>query len=92
MFSTTVCPWCDRAAEAIAQRGASCKKINFDNLGPDGNALAMVVMQQTRQNTVPNIIIDKTHIGGYGELMEVMKRCESRDERIPADLCQFFNA
>jgi glutaredoxin 3 len=65
MYSTGVCPYCQRAEMLLKSRGVTAiDKIRID-LEP---ARRDEMMQKTGRRTVPQIYIDEVHVGGYDEL------------------------
>lgn len=65
MYSTAVCPYCQRAEQLLRNKGvAEIEKIRVD-LDP---AQREVMMQRTGRRTVPQIYIDETHVGGFDDL------------------------
>lgn len=65
MYSTAVCPYCQRAEMLLKSKGVTqIDKIRVD-LDP---ALREEMMQKTGRRTVPQIYIDDFHVGGYDDL------------------------
>jgi len=65
MYTTAVCPFCDRAEMLLKQRGVEhIEKIRIDL---DAEQRAMM-MERTGRRTVPQIYIGDTHVGGYDDL------------------------
>lgn len=65
MYSTAVCPYCQRAEMLLAQRGVTeIEKIRID-LDP---AQRDAMMQKTGRRTVPQIYIGEHHVGGFDDL------------------------
>jgi len=65
MYSTAVCPFCQRAEMLLKQRGVTeIEKIRID-LDPAARDL---MMEKTGRRTVPQIFIDQTHVGGFDDL------------------------
>ena len=65
MYSTAVCPYCQRAEMLLKQRGVSeIDKIRID-LDP---AQRDEMMAKTGCRTVPQIFIGQTHVGGFDDL------------------------
>ena len=65
MYSTGVCPYCQRAEMLLKARGVSeIEKVRID-LDP-GKRDEM--MQKTGRRTVPQIYIDEFHVGGFDDL------------------------
>eukprot|EP00933_Yihiella_yeosuensis_P022211 TRINITY_DN17484_c0_g1_i1.p1 TRINITY_DN17484_c0_g1~~TRINITY_DN17484_c0_g1_i1.p1 ORF type:complete len:140 (+),score=24.85 TRINITY_DN17484_c0_g1_i1:103-522(+) len=96
MFSTTWCPWCDRAQAYVESEsgGRSCRKINLDEPPKeiaDSDFIGPALSALTGQTTVPNLFIAKKHIGGFSQLVDVAKRC--KENTLPEehqDICQFL--
>ncbi|MCK6405869.1 MAG: glutaredoxin 3 [Rhodocyclaceae bacterium] len=66
MYSTAVCPYCQRAEQLLRARGVSeIEKIRID-LDP---AVRDDMMQRTGRRTVPQIYIGDTHVGGCDDLI-----------------------
>jgi len=62
MYSTAVCPYCQRAEMLLKQRGVTdIEKIRID-LDP---AQRDAMMQKTGRRTVPQIYIGERHVGGF---------------------------
>jgi len=65
MYSTAVCPYCQRAEVLLKQRGVTeIEKIRID-LDP---AQREAMMQKTGRRTVPQIYIGEHHVGGFDDL------------------------
>jgi glutaredoxin 3 len=65
MYSTAVCPYCQRAEMLLKQRGVTeIEKICID-LDP---AQRDAMMQKTGRRTVPQIYIGERHVGGFDDL------------------------
>jgi glutaredoxin 3 len=65
MYSTAVCPFCQRAEMLLKSKGvAEIEKIRVD-LDP---ARRDEMMKKTGRRTVPQIYIDELHVGGYDDL------------------------
>ena len=65
MYSTAVCPYCQRAEMLLKQRGVTeIEKIRID-LDP---AQRDAMMQKTGRRTVPQIYIGERHVGGFDDL------------------------
>jgi glutaredoxin 3 len=66
MYSTAVCPFCDRAERLLRSKGvADIAKIRVD-LEP---ARRQEMMEKTGRRTVPQIYIGERHVGGYDDLV-----------------------
>jgi glutaredoxin 3 len=65
MYSTAVCPYCQRAEMLLKQRGVTeIEKIRID-LDP---AQRDAMMAKTGRRTVPQIFIGERHVGGFDDL------------------------
>lgn len=65
MYSTGVCPYCQRAEMLLKQRGVTTiEKIRID-LDPVQRDL---MIEKTGRKTVPQIFIGEHHVGGFDDL------------------------
>ena len=65
MYTTAVCPYCQRAEALLRQRGVeTIEKIRID-LDP---AARDQMMARTGRRTVPQIYIGEQHVGGFDDL------------------------
>jgi glutaredoxin 3 len=65
MYSTGVCPFCQRAEMLLKSKGVKdIEKLRVD-LDP---ALRQEMMDKTGRRTVPQIFIGGAHVGGYDDL------------------------
>ena len=65
MYSTAICPYCQRAEALLKLRGVSeIEKIRID-LEP---ARRDEMTTRTGRRTVPQIFIGDTHVGGFDDL------------------------
>jgi len=65
MYSTAVCPFCQRAEMLLTSKGVTeIEKIRVD-LDPHRRE---EMMAKTGRRTVPQIYIGETHVGGFEEL------------------------
>ena len=64
VYSTTWCPWCDRAKALLDTRGIPYDSINIDD-DPD---FRQKLVDLTGGYTVPQIVIGAQPIGGFREL------------------------
>lgn len=71
MFTTQVCPYCQRAKMLLKQRGVTnIEEVRID-LDP---AQRDAMMQLTGRRTVPQIFIGDTHVGGCDDLIALDQR------------------
>ena len=71
MFTTQVCPYCQRAKRLLEQHGVqTIEEVRVD-LQP---ALRDTMVQLTGRRTVPQIFIGDTHVGGCDDLYALDRR------------------
>ena len=71
MYTTLVCPYCQRAKMLLKQRGvAEIEEIRVD-LDP---VQREAMMNMTGRRTVPQIFIGDTHVGGCDDLIALDQR------------------
>lgn len=64
MYSSAFCPYCHRAKSILDSKGVSVEEIFVDRK-PD---IRQTMMDKSGRNTVPQIWIGETHVGGSDEL------------------------
>lgn len=67
MYSTQVCPFCQRAEQLLKTKGVTVHKILVDA----DPARRQEMIDKTGRRTVPQIFINDQHIGGYDNLYEL---------------------
>jgi len=66
MYTTAVCPYCQRAEQLLRARGVTeIEKIRIDLDDPTSRD---EMMQVTGRRTVPQIFIGEYHVGGCDDL------------------------
>lgn len=65
MYSTRVCPYCDRARALFERKKVSFKEIKIDE---DPAQLAEMLKRSNGRRTVPQIFIGDKHIGGFDDM------------------------
>jgi glutaredoxin 3 len=66
MYTTQVCPYCQRAKALLKQRGvAAIDEIRIDVDGEQRDRM----IETTGRRTVPQIFIGDTHVGGCDDLI-----------------------
>lgn len=71
MYTTQVCPYCQRAKMLLRQRGVT----EIDEIRVDLDPVQRkAMMDMTGQRTVPQIFIGDTHVGGCDELVALDRR------------------
>lgn len=73
MYSTRVCPFCQRAKALLKARGVMAIEEILIDLDPVARA---TMVQVTGRRTVPQIFIGATHVGGCDELIALDQRGE----------------
>ena len=65
MYSTAVCPYCQRAEALLKARGVTdIEKVRVDA----EPARLQEMVSRTGRRTVPQIFIGDTHVGGFDDL------------------------
>ncbi|EIM92414.1 glutaredoxin [Stereum hirsutum FP-91666 SS1] len=72
IFSKTYCPYCKRAKGLFAQeyKDAEVKILELDEL-EEGSAIQDALEKMTGQRSVPNIFINKKHVGGCDKVVSL---------------------
>ena len=66
MYTTVVCPYCNRAKQILKARGVEhIEEVRIDLLPEERDRM----MSLTGRRTVPQIFIGETHVGGCDDLM-----------------------
>ncbi|KAF4585972.1 glutaredoxin 3 [Ophiocordyceps camponoti-floridani] len=83
VFSKSYCPYCRATKQTLDELNAIYLAIELDKEA-DGTALQDAVEKLTGQRTVPNVLIQRNHIGGNsdiqslnkdGKLADLLKQC-----------------
>ncbi|KAK5938629.1 Glutaredoxin [Knufia obscura] len=67
VFSKSYCPYCRASKSLLDEKNAKYFLMELDQVS-DGAALQDALEEITGQRSVPNIFIDKKHIGGNSDL------------------------
>ncbi|KAI9341043.1 glutaredoxin [Pilaira anomala] len=67
IFSKSYCPYCIRAKDLFDDIDVDYKALEL-NEHQDGEAIQKALAELTKQNTVPNIFVNKHHVGGADAL------------------------
>lgn len=67
MYSTSTCPYCQRAEKLLQKKGVEFNKINVEG----DQAKLKEMLKRSGRNTVPQIFIDDKHIGGFDDMAEL---------------------
>ena len=71
MYTAGWCGWCRRAKRLLAGYGyPAITEVNIDEWDPDREKLKSL----TGQETIPQIFIGDHYVGGYPELVELIKQ------------------
>lgn len=65
IYSTPVCPYCVQAKNLLKKKGV--EKFKEIDVSDDNERMKMLETTGGRR-TVPQIFIDKTHVGGFDDL------------------------
>lgn len=68
MYTTQWCPYCERARRLLAGRGVSFEEIDVES---GAEKRAEMITRSGGRRTVPQILIDDTHVGGSDELAQL---------------------
>ncbi|MDZ7685213.1 MAG: glutaredoxin 3 [Gammaproteobacteria bacterium] len=72
MYGTRFCPFCMRARALLQQ-----KEVRYRDIAVDGKPdLRREMAEKSGRNTVPQIWIGATHVGGCDELMQLERNGE----------------
>ena len=64
VYSTSKCVWCDRVVTLLKSKKIETEKIDVTE---EGRLQEMHEAAGAKINTVPQVVIDGEHIGGYTE-------------------------
>ncbi|KAF7368851.1 Glutaredoxin [Mycena venus] len=77
IFSKTTCPYCRRAKALFAAKFPEEKPVVYElNEREDGPAIQSYLAEKTGQRTVPNIFVNKQHVGGNDDTQAAFKTGE----------------
>lgn len=68
IYTTTYCPYCNRAKSLLERKGASYEEIDVTG---DDAARERLVLKAGGLKTVPQIWIGERHVGGFDRLSEL---------------------
>ncbi|KAM4597629.1 thioredoxin reductase 1, cytoplasmic-like isoform 1-T3 [Polymixia lowei] len=72
VFSKSYCPYCLKVKDLFKELNVKCNVVELD-LIEDGSNYQELLLEMTGQKTVPNVFINKTHIGGCDKTMQAHK-------------------
>jgi glutaredoxin 3 len=64
MYTTSWCPYCDRAKRLLARKGAAVHEINIEEVAGARDEM----VERSGRMTVPQIFIGERHVGGCDDL------------------------
>ncbi|KAK4552454.1 Glutaredoxin [Recurvomyces mirabilis] len=73
VFSKSYCPYCKATKSLLSDMGVKPYIIELDEVD-DGSAIQDALEEMTHQRSVPNIFINKKHIGGNSDLQGKKKQ------------------
>jgi glutaredoxin 3 len=65
IYTTPICPYCSRAKSLLKKKGAEFDEID---VFMDGDARSEMETQSGGRQTVPQIFVGETHVGGCDDL------------------------
>ena len=65
MYSTTWCPYCERARALLQRKSVTFREIKLDD---EPEQRELMLERSNGRRTVPQIFIGDTHVGGFDEL------------------------
>jgi len=76
IYSKLLCPYCEMAKKLLEKEKVTYKEII---IGVDLTKKEAFEELDTTFTTVPQIVVDGIHIGGYTELVEFFKRLQQQN-------------
>ena len=72
MYGTLFCPYCMRARKLLKSKGIAYEELRVDS----DKKLRKEMERRSRRDSVPQIFIGKTHVGGYDDLAALIRKGE----------------
>ncbi|XP_053724062.1 thioredoxin reductase 3 isoform X1 [Synchiropus splendidus] len=72
VFSKSYCPYCVKVKDLFKELSVACNVVELD-LIDDGTNYQEMLLEMTGQKTVPNVFVNKKHIGGCDKTMQAHK-------------------
>ncbi len=72
MYGTLFCPYCIRAKKLLKSKGIAYEELRVDS----DKKLRKEMERRSRRDSVPQIFIGKTHVGGYDDLAALNRKGE----------------
>jgi len=73
MYSTQICPYCDRARQLFARKQVNIREIKIDDQPEQRD---IMLQRSGGRRTVPQIFIGERHIGGFDDLAALDRKGE----------------
>lgn len=73
MYSTNICPYCDRARQLFARKQVSITEIKVDEHPGQRD---IMLQRAAGRRTVPQIFIGDHHVGGFDDLAALDRKGE----------------
>jgi glutaredoxin 3 len=73
LYSTTICPYCDRARALLTRKGAAFTEIKIDE---DAARRDEMLRLSGGRRSVPQIFIGDLHVGGFDDLYALDRKGE----------------
>ena len=71
MYSSAICPYCVAAKNFLKQRGVEWREVRVD-LDPVART---EMLERAKRTSVPQIFINGTHVGGFDDMVALVRRC-----------------
>lgn len=65
MYSTTFCPYCERARALLRRKGVAFREVKVDD---DPSQREVMLRKSGGRRTVPQIFIGEQHVGGFDDM------------------------
>ncbi|KAG7275903.1 hypothetical protein CRUP_009592 [Coryphaenoides rupestris] len=72
VFSKSYCPYCVKVKDLFKELDVKCNVVELD-LVDEGSSYQDLLVELTGQKTVPNVFVNKTHVGGCDKTMQAHK-------------------
>ncbi|XP_048858389.1 thioredoxin reductase 3 [Brienomyrus brachyistius] len=72
IFSKSYCPYCNKVKDLFNELNVKYSALELD-LMDDGSDYQEMLLELTGQKTVPNVFVNKTHIGGSDKTLQAHK-------------------
>ena len=76
IYSKPLCPYCEMAKKLLKEKNVTYKELT---IGIDISKEKAFEERDLTFTTVPQIVLDGIHIGGYTELVEFFKRLKQQN-------------